>query len=119
MKVAGKTKVARSSRTNKKIEKLLHTITTKEVITLLVSIATSHPPSKCWRRPDAKCNKCNQLGHETVICRNQSEQQDVNQREQQDVNQREQQNVDAQIANEEEDVLFVATSFSSNISSAS
>ena len=111
MKVAGKTKVARSSRTNKKIEKLLHTITTKEVITLLVSIATSHPPSKCWRRPDAKCNKCNQLGHETVICRNQSEQQDVNQREQQ--------NVDAQIANEEEDVLFVATSFSSNISSAS
>ncbi|XP_068500447.1 uncharacterized protein [Phaseolus vulgaris] len=69
-----------------------------------------HPPFKCWRRPDAKCNKCNQLGHEVVICRNQSEQQELNQSEQQDV--------DAQIANEE-DVLFVATGFSNNISSAS
>jgi len=62
-----------------------------------------HPPFKCWRRPDAKCNKCNQLGHEAVICRNQSEQQDVN----------------AQFANEEEDVLFIATGSSNNISSAS
>ena len=62
-----------------------------------------HPPFKCWRRPDAKCNKCNQLGHEAVICRNQSEQQDV----------------DAQIADEEEDVLFVAIGFSNYISSAS
>ena len=70
-----------------------------------------HPPFKCWRRPDAKCNKCNQLGHEAVICRNQSEQQDVNQSEQQDV--------DAQFANEEDDVFFVATGFSNNISSAS
>ncbi|XP_068466836.1 uncharacterized protein [Phaseolus vulgaris] len=70
-----------------------------------------HPPFKCWRRPDAKCNKCNQLGHEAVICRNQSEQQDVNQSEQKDV--------DAQFANEEEDVLFVATGLSNNISSAS
>ena len=26
-----------------------------------------HPPFKCWRRPDAKCSKCNQLGHEAVI----------------------------------------------------
>ena len=63
------------------------------------------------RRPDAKCNKCNQLGHEAVICRNQSEQQDVNQSEQQ--------NVDAQFTNEEDDVLFIATGFSNNISSAS
>jgi len=69
-----------------------------------------HPPFKCWRRPDAKCNKCNQLRHEAVICRNQSEQQDVNQSEQKDV--------DPQFANEEEDVLFVATGFSNNISSA-
>ncbi|KAH1114557.1 hypothetical protein J1N35_007935 [Gossypium stocksii] len=22
-----------------------------------------HPPFKCWKRPDAKCSKCNQLGH--------------------------------------------------------
>jgi len=31
---------------------------------------TGHPPFKCWKRPDAKCNKCNQLGHETIICKN-------------------------------------------------
>jgi len=54
-----------------------------------------HLPFKCWRRLDAKCNKCNQLGHEVVICRNQSEQQDV----------------DAQIANEEEDVLLLQLVF--------
>ncbi|XP_068504232.1 uncharacterized protein [Phaseolus vulgaris] len=48
-------------------------------------------------------SKCNQLRHEAVICRNQSQQQDV----------------DAQIANEEEDEIFVATGFSNNISSAS
>jgi hypothetical protein len=29
-----------------------------------------HPPFKCWKRPDAKCNKCNQLGYEAVICKN-------------------------------------------------
>ena len=28
-----------------------------------------HPPFKCWRRPDAKCSRCNQLGHEVVICK--------------------------------------------------
>lgn len=26
-----------------------------------------HPPFRCWKRPDAKCNKYNQLGHEAVI----------------------------------------------------
>jgi len=35
------TKIARSSRTNKKMEKLLHTIMTKGEITLFISIATS------------------------------------------------------------------------------
>ncbi|XP_016755167.2 uncharacterized protein [Gossypium hirsutum] len=28
-----------------------------------------HPPFKSWKRPDAKCSKCNQLGHEAVICK--------------------------------------------------
>jgi len=62
-----------------------------------------HPPFKCWRKPYAKCNKCNKLGHEAFICRNQSQQQDV----------------DAQIANEEDDELFVGTCFSTNVSSES
>jgi len=110
--VARETKVARSSRTNKKMEKLLHTITKRRNYPPCKHCnKLGHPPFKCWRRPDAKCNKCNQLGHEAIICRNQSEQQDVNQSEQKDV--------DAQFANEEEDVLFIATGFSNNISSAS
>ncbi|KAA0037127.1 gag-pol polyprotein [Cucumis melo var. makuwa] len=56
-----------------------------------------HPPFKCWRRPDAKCTKCNQMGHEAVICRNKNQQQGV----------------EAKIADqeEEEDQLFVATCF--------
>ncbi|KAL3503118.1 hypothetical protein ACH5RR_037567 [Cinchona calisaya] len=37
-----------------------------------------HPPFKCWRRPDAKCSKCNQLGHEAVICKSKSQNQDAN-----------------------------------------
>ena len=65
---------------------------------------TGHSPFKCWKRPDAKCNKCNQLGHEAIICKNQNQQQDTN----------------AQIANEDEnDHLFVATCFSGSISSDS
>ncbi|RVW64201.1 hypothetical protein CK203_046368 [Vitis vinifera] len=65
---------------------------------------TGHSPFKRWKRPDAKCNKCNQLGHEAIICKNQNQQQDA----------------DAQIANEDEsDHLFVATCFSGSISSDS
>ncbi|XP_010658657.1 retrovirus-related Pol polyprotein from transposon RE1 [Vitis vinifera] len=65
---------------------------------------TSHSPFKCWKRPDAKCNKCNQLGHEAIICKNQNQQQDT----------------DAQIANEDEnDHLFVVTCFLGSISSDS
>ena len=63
-----------------------------------------HPPFKCWRRPDAKCSKCNQLGHEAVICRNKNQVQEA----------------DAQVADqEEEDQLFVATCFSSRESNVS
>ena len=28
-----------------------------------------HPLFRYWRRPEAKCSKCNQLGHEVVICK--------------------------------------------------
>lgn len=36
-----------------------------------------HPPHKCWKRPDIKCNKCYQLGHIARFCteKNQQEQQ--------------------------------------------
>ena len=34
----------------------------------------SHTHDKCWRRPEAKCNKCNQMGHEAVICRSKDQQ---------------------------------------------
>ena len=63
-----------------------------------------HPPFKCWRRPDAKCSKWNQLGHEAVICENKNQVEEA----------------DAQVADkEEEDHLFVATCFSSRESSDS
>ena len=29
-----------------------------------------HPPFRCWKRPDAKCCECNQMGHEVVIYTN-------------------------------------------------
>nr|XP_009611084.1 uncharacterized protein LOC104104649 [Nicotiana tomentosiformis] len=51
-----------------------------------------HPPFKCWKRPDAKCKICNQLGHEAVIYKGKSQKHEA----------------DAQVANEEEDHLFVA-----------
>ncbi|KAG5228075.1 Retrovirus-related polyprotein from transposon [Salix suchowensis] len=64
----------------------------------------SHPHFKCWRRPEAKCNKCNQMGHEAVICKNKIQQHGE----------------EAQIADqEEEDQLFVATCISRNDSSES
>lgn len=37
-----------------------------------------HPPFRCWRRPYAKWNKCNQLGHEAVICKGNFQQHEVN-----------------------------------------
>ncbi|XP_022880897.1 uncharacterized protein LOC111398194 [Olea europaea var. sylvestris] len=36
-----------------------------------------HPPYKCWERPDARCSKCNQLGHEAVICKSKNQQQEA------------------------------------------
>ncbi|KAL6349426.1 hypothetical protein AAG906_034083 [Vitis piasezkii] len=56
-----------------------------------------HPPLRCWRRPDAKCSKCNKFGHEAVICKYKNQIQEA----------------DAQVADqEEEDQFFVAICFS-------
>ena len=61
-----------------------------------------NPPFKCRRRPDAKCSKCNQFGHEVVICKSKFLQHEDN----------------AQvIEQDEEDQMFVATSFSARSSS--
>ncbi|KAE8687773.1 aspartate and glycine-rich protein-like [Hibiscus syriacus] len=55
-----------------------------------------HPPFKYWRRPDTRCNKCNQTRHEAVICRNKNQQQ----------------NEEAKVTDqEEENQLFIATCF--------
>ena len=63
-----------------------------------------HPPFKCWRRPDAKCSKCNKTGHEAIICKGKVQQQEV----------------EAQVAEQEdEDQLFVASCFVSSYSSES
>ncbi|XP_022930154.1 uncharacterized protein LOC111436666 [Cucurbita moschata] len=63
-----------------------------------------HPPYKCWRRHDTKCSKCNQLGHEAVICKVKGQVKEV----------------DAPIIDqEEEDQLFVVTCFLDKESSES
>ncbi|KAH7557349.1 hypothetical protein JRO89_XS11G0129700 [Xanthoceras sorbifolium] len=63
-----------------------------------------YPSFRCWIRPDAKCAKCNQMGHEAVICKNRKQQQGE----------------EAKTADqEEEDHLFVATCFSGIESSES
>ncbi|XP_006598638.1 uncharacterized protein LOC114386248 [Glycine soja] len=60
-----------------------------------------HPPFKCWRRPDVKCEKCNKLGHHVRICKSNLQQKN-----------------EAQVADqqEEENQLFVATCFTSSSS---
>ncbi|XP_049355210.1 uncharacterized protein LOC125819827 [Solanum verrucosum] len=56
---------------------------------------------KCWKRPDAKCSKCNQLGHEAIICKNKLQQQHAY----------------SHVANQQEgDQLFLASCFASNAS---
>ncbi|XP_075099447.1 uncharacterized protein LOC142176225 [Nicotiana tabacum] len=52
-----------------------------------------HSPFKCWKRPDAKCKVCNQLGHEAVICKGKYQKHEA----------------DAQVANEEEEDHFGCT----------
>ncbi|XP_022956270.1 uncharacterized protein LOC111458022 [Cucurbita moschata] len=65
-----------------------------------------HPSYKCWRKLDAFCSKCNQLGHEAVICKAKDQVKEV----------------DAQVVDqeeEEEDQLFMVTSSSGKESSES
>lgn len=59
-----------------------------------------HPPFRCWKRPDAKCNKCNQVGHEAVICRSNTQKHEEVHKATQD----------------EEDHMFVASCYSTTIS---
>jgi len=57
---------------------------------------------KCWKRPDARCNKCNQLGHEVVISKTKPLKQEAN----------------AQVVDQgDEDQMFVVTCFSTRDSS--
>ena len=63
----------------------------------------NHPHFRCWKRPDIRCNKCNQLGHIAKICKN-----------------RKQPQTEAQVVDEqEEEQLFVATCFSTSNNSES
>ncbi|RDX74887.1 hypothetical protein CR513_45325, partial [Mucuna pruriens] len=56
-----------------------------------------HPSFRCWKRPNTKCSKCNQLVYEAVICRSKFQQHEVN----------------AQVVKQnEEDYIFAATCFS-------
>ncbi|RDY07299.1 hypothetical protein CR513_08604, partial [Mucuna pruriens] len=67
-----------------------------------------HLPFKCWRRLDVKCSRCNHIGHEAVICKANIQQAVADaQNAQENVQQK---NV-AQVVDEEEEQLFVATCF--------
>ncbi|RDY08875.1 hypothetical protein CR513_06843, partial [Mucuna pruriens] len=69
-----------------------------------------HPPFRCWRRPDVKCSRCNQIRHEAVICKANIQQVVA------DVQNAQENNV-VQVADEEEEQLFVATCFAISNSS--
>ncbi|RDX89297.1 hypothetical protein CR513_28992, partial [Mucuna pruriens] len=73
-----------------------------------------HPPFKCWRRPEVKCSRCNQIRHEVVICKANIQQVVV---DAQNVQENVQQKNVAQVADEEEEQLFVATCFAISNSS--
>nr|KYP72493.1 Retrovirus-related Pol polyprotein from transposon TNT 1-94 [Cajanus cajan] len=59
----------------------------------------NHPHFRCWRRPNIRYNKCNQLGHIAKFCNNKRKSQ-----------------TEAQVADqqEEEEQLFAATCFATN-----
>lgn len=63
----------------------------------------NHTYFKCWRKPDMKCRKCQKLGHAKIICKEKGSQQQT----------------EAQIADQEQEQLFVATSYTSKSSSES
>jgi len=56
-----------------------------------------HPSFKCWKKLDAKYSECNQMGHETVICKNKNQPH----------------NEAAKVTDSDKEYLFVATCFSS------
>ncbi|KAE8729670.1 receptor-like protein 12-like [Hibiscus syriacus] len=62
-----------------------------------------HPPHKCWRRPDVRCNKCKLLGHIAKICKSKEKYQQS----------------EAQFVEKKEDKLFVASYFATSIANES
>ncbi|CAN1170119.1 hypothetical protein LINPERHAP2_LOCUS28806 [Linum perenne] len=64
-----------------------------------------HGPARCWKRPDAKCTRCNQFGHETWLCRERFPKPEL----------------EANVVDQEEEAedLFVASCHASQVSSES
>ena len=82
----GRYKKKRTRNTNQQIEKVQHA-TTKTTGSFKGNYPPckhcgkiGHAPFKCWRRLEAKCSKCNQFGHEAIICKNKTQQKDVDAR---------------------------------------
>lgn len=63
---------------------------------------TCHLLFKCWKRLDVKCSKCNQFGHEFIICKRKIQKQEA----------------DVQVVDQDkEDQIFMETCFSTMSSS--